>query len=409
LRDLLFLTHRIPYPPNKGDKIRSFHLLRHLASRFNVHLGCFFDDASDEPQIIRLREFCAEVFCLPLTRTRKLARGIGGLMSGRSISEACYRDARMEQWTRRALEQYDIRDIFVFCSVMAPYVFEHATDARRVIIDMIDVDSEKWRAYSRSGSLLMRPLFSYEQRHVLALEKRAAAAGDWILFVSQAERDAFAALAPESSARLLALENGVDSDRFDPAERRPNPFSLNASAVVFTGAMDYRANIDAVVWFAREVFPDVRHLHPDAGFWIVGSNPSARVRRLSRHPGVRITGAVDDVRDYLAHAKCVIAPLRIARGVQNKVLEAMAMAKPVVLTPAALEGLHAEHGRDVLVADNRRDFARCVSDILSGGCNQLGPAARRYVERHHSWAEHLKTLDGYFPATVDLPELVRNA
>lgn len=399
MRDLLFLAHRIPYPPNKGDKIRSFHILRHLASRFRIHLGCFFDDPEDERHIGMLRSICADVHLVRLGPARKLFCGARALLDGRSVSEACYSDARMANWVHNTLGRHDIRDIFVFCSAVAPNVLGDVS-GRRTVLDMVDVDSEKWRAYSRAGSRMLRPLFAYEQRHLLALEKRASAVSEKVLFVSPAEREVFSALAPELTDRLLSLENGVDLARFCANRSYANPFLPSASAIVFTGAMDYRANVDAVVWFGREIFPAVRREHPRAEFWIVGANPTARVRRLARQQGIRVTGTVDDVRAYIAHAACVVAPLRIARGVQNKVLEAMALAKAVVISPAALEGLHAVHGRDVLVGEGSEDLFRHVSDVLAGRWPDLGGAARKYVEQHHDWSENLRLLDQIFPGTA---------
>jgi sugar transferase (PEP-CTERM/EpsH1 system associated) len=199
------------------------------------------------------------------------------------------------------------------------------------------------------------------------------------------------------SGKVGYLENGVDLDRFDPAESRFSPFGAYGQPIVFTGAMDYRPNIDAVLWFAAEIFPGIRHEHANAEFWIVGGNPSSTVRALSRKPGIFVTGAVPDVRPYLAHACCAVAPMRIARGVQNKVLEAMAMAKPVVLTPAALEGLHAAPDRDLLVASDPCAFARCVSEILSGCWYALGQEARACVEQKHRWAQNLSVLDDFLP------------
>ena len=392
---MLFLAHRIPYPPNKGDKIRSYHILRHLAAEFRIHLGCFFDDAADRDHADSLREFCSEVFCLPLGRTQKLVRGIGGIVEGRSVSEACYRDARMRKWTRETIEHFDIRDVFVYCSTMAPYVREFAQD-RRVILDLIDVDSEKWRAYSLHASWPLRPLFRLEQRRVLELERRAAGASTRVLFVSPAEKRCFAALAPEHAARVSALENGVDLQVFDPSQSYACPFASGVRAVVFTGAMDYRANVDAVSWFARDVLPAVRRVHANCEFWIVGGNPSRAVLNLSSLPGIRVTGAVADVRPFLAHAVCAVAPMRVARGIQNKVLEAMAMAKPVVLTSVALQGLRAECGREVLVGDSADDFANCISAILSGRWSELGRAARERVAADYNWSVNLELLDELF-------------
>jgi sugar transferase (PEP-CTERM/EpsH1 system associated) len=403
VRNLLFLSHRIPYPPDKGDKIRSFHILRHLSSRFNVHLGCFFDDAADERNIAPLREYCAEVFCLPLSSAQKAVRALWAAAAGMSITEACFEDRRLHTWVRNILATREFRDIFVFCSSMFPYVAEAAA-TRRVIIDMVDVDSQKWAAYAQSGFWPLRTLYGSEQRHVLALERRATQSCHRVLFVSQAEADAFVELTPELSAQIAYMENGVDLDRFDPLKTYCNPFGSGTRSIVFTGAMDYRPNVDAVTWFAHHVFPEVQREHRLAEFYVVGANPGPSVRRLSGLPGVTVTGRVSDVRPYLANACCVVAPLRIARGVQNKVLEAMAMAKPVVLTRAALEGLSATPGRHVVLADNASEFARAVSSVLSGRAAEIGRAARAYVESKHRWPQKLSVLDGLFSTDgIDAP------
>jgi sugar transferase (PEP-CTERM/EpsH1 system associated) len=393
---LLFLAHRIPYPPDKGDKIRSFHVLRHLASRFDVHLGCFSGGRDNHRHLEVLRDLCAGVFCLPLARG-KFAKGmLQALARKQSLSEAVYHDSGMTRWVEETLRRHEIRHIFVFCSAMAPYVLGHGY-GRRVVVDMVDVDSRKWGEYAGSANPFLRPLFRLEQRRVLALEKRAANASDRILFVSKAEAAGFAALAPELAKRIDSMTNGVDFGYFDPHDVQKNPFAADALPIVFTGAMDYRANVDAVRWFAQECFPTIRETHRSAEFWIVGANPTRAVRHLSRADGVRVTGTVTDTRPYLAHAACAVAPLRIARGVQNKVLEAMAMAKPAVVTRAGLEGIEALSGREVLVADTAPEIALCVSEVLSGRWNGLGQAARAFVRRNHRWPETLKVLDEAIP------------
>ncbi|HTW30827.1 MAG TPA: TIGR03087 family PEP-CTERM/XrtA system glycosyltransferase [Candidatus Sulfotelmatobacter sp.] len=394
MRPLLFLTHRIPYPPDKGDKIRSFNILRYLARRFEVHLGCFTDEKIGEAAVTHLRALCADVFCLRVSRARLVTAALEGFVLGRSISESFYRDVRMARWVSDTLARCSIRDILVFCSAMAPHVLPHRP-GRRVIVDAADVDSEKWSAYARSSIRPLGLLYRLEQSRVLALEKRAASC-DRILFVSRSEADVFARLAPEYADRIGWMNNGVDTAYFDPRRTYPSPFTPLELPIVFTGAMDYRPNIEAVIWFAETCLPRIRHACPRAEFWIVGARPTLAVRRMTRHEGVRLTGSVADVRPYLAHAACSVAPLLIARGVQNKVLEAMAMERSVVATPAALEGITARPGRDVLVADRTGDFALRVAEVLSDRWDGLGTAARRFVEYNHNWSESLKLLDRLF-------------
>jgi sugar transferase (PEP-CTERM/EpsH1 system associated) len=399
MRDLLFLVHRIPYPPNKGDKIRSFHILRHLSSSFRIYLGCFVDDPSEQRYIAPLREFCAEVFCVPLSPAKKAIRALRAIALGQSFTEAIYRDARLRAWAENVAVTRNIRNVFVFCSAMSPYV-RNSDPGTRVVTDMVDVDSEKWGTYASFAVWPVRLLYRLEQRRVRALEKRAVAACEHALFVSKAEADLFLELVPEGAGRVGFLENGVDLDLFDPALVFASPFPVGSSPIVFTGAINYRPNVDAVEWFAGEVFPAIRQACAGAEFWIAGANPVAGVRRLAKEPGIRVAGAVADVRPYLANAHCVVAPMRMARGVQNKVLEAMAMAKPVVLTPAALEGLSAIPGREVVIASNPSEFADRVLEALSGRCSEIGFAARRRVERDHCWSRNLKVLDALFEEPV---------
>ena len=400
MRKLLFLSHRIPYPPNKGDKIRSFHILKHLASQFDIFLGCFYEDAAEARHIEALRPYCSDLLALQIAPAQKFLRAAKGLSLGTSMSEAVYADRRMSAWVRKTLEEQKIADVFVFCSAMTPYLTGHAS-GRTLIFDFVDVDSAKWDAYAASAKPPLGWCFSVEKRRVGTLEAAAAAVGDNIVLASHAEAELLRRLLPRSKSSIRVVENGVDADEFDPAVACANPFEGTALPIVFTGAMDYRPNIDAVEWFARNVFPAIRREFASAQFWIVGYRPAASVRRLGRDPGVHVTGEVFDVRPFLRHGACVVSPLRIARGVQNKVLEAMAMGKPAVVTPAALEGLGAGHGREVLVAAGAEGFARAVMEVLSGKWQGLGSAARAYVRRHHDWTTTLQAIDRLFGEDVE--------
>lgn len=395
MKDLLFLAHRMPYPPDKGDKIRAFHVLRHLARSFRVHLGCFSDDPNDAQYVERLREHCASMFVAPLSRRVALARGLFALASGDALSEGYFRDGRMARWVAETMARVDPQNIFVFCSSMAPYATPYAS-THRILVDMVDVDSEKWRAYGEKAAWPLHRLYARESRALLTLERRVAMLFERSLFVSQEEADVFLRAAPETAGRVGYFQNGVDLDYFNPARVFAKPFAAEATPIVFTGTMDYRPNVEGVEWFAHEIFPSVRRNHPNAEFWIVGSYPSARVTKLAQKSAIHVTGRVTDVRPYLAHANCVVAPLHIARGLQNKVLEAMAMARPVVATPAACEGLSAKAGRDLLLAESPDAFASAVSSIVAGGLPDLGRQARICVDADYNWSRNLKVLDELF-------------
>lgn len=388
--DLLLLVHRLPYPPNKGDKIRSWHLLRHLAARYRVHLATFVDDPDDWRHVDHVRQLCASSHFAPLNPRLARVRSLGALLSSRPMSFDYYRDRGTRHWVRQTLAARRIDRIVVFSSPMAQYVQQH--EGARRIVDLCDVDSEKWRQYAQQRSWPASMVYGLEARRLLAYERHVAAASDAALFVSQPEAQLFATLAPESAARIGWYSNGVDTAYFSPDAAHVNPYSPGEQAIVFCGAMDYWPNVDAVQWFARDVLPAVLAREPRARFVIVGARPSPEVQALATLPGVSVTGTVPDVRPYVAHAALSVAPLRVARGIQNKVLEAMSMAKTVVLTPQALEGIDATPGRDVVVAHDAPSFAAAVCAQLAAP-GIVGAAARRLVERAYGWDARLATLD----------------
>ncbi len=409
MADLLYLCHRIPYPPNKGDKIRSWHILEHLAARHRVHLGCFVDDPHDWRYVDRLREICADAHFARLSPRLARLRSLAGLLDGRPLTLAYYRDRGLARWIARVLAEARPEGIVAFSSAMAQFVMPGAggAAAARRVIDFVDVDSEKWRAYAEKRRGLDRWIYAREARTLLAYERRVAAAFDASLFVSEAEAALFRRLAPETAARVGHMGNGVDCDYFSPAREYENPYWDEAGPVaVFTGAMDYWANVDAVCWFAETVFPLVQARVPGARFFIVGARPAPEVRRLGeRDAAVVVTGRVPDVRPYLAHAAAVVAPLRIARGIQNKVLEAMAMAKATVATPEAAEGIAAEPEREILIADSSELFAEKLCRLFEeGDTGGVGERARARVAGSYGWAASLARLDEILegaPASCD--------
>jgi sugar transferase (PEP-CTERM/EpsH1 system associated) len=400
-RRLLFLSHRIPYPPEKGEKIRAWHMLEHLAARWEIECGFLVDDRDDLAHLPAMKRVAAHVeWRAAFGRWRSAAGALLRLRPGRPLSLGWFHDPALFAWAQHGLVTGRYGAAFVYSSSMAPYAMgERArrTGAPRVL-DMVDVDSEKWRAYAEGARAPMRQIWAREARTLLAFEKAAALDFDHSIFVSAEEAAAFARLAPECAARLGHVDNGVELARFDPARDYANPFAPEAGpALVFTGTMNYRPNIEAVRWFATAVLPALRAAPPAGSrppaFHIVGASPAPAVRQLAELPGVKVTGAVPDVRPYIAHADCSVAPLRIARGIQNKVLEAMAMARPVVASPQAFEGVRATPGRDLLVADGATETIRCVREVLEGKHAGLGAAGRAAVAREHDWKATLRALD----------------
>lgn len=393
MADVLFLAHRIPYPPDKGDKIRSWHMLAHLAKRHTVHLGCFVDDADDMKHLPLLEDLCGSVQALPLRATTAKLRALPALLRGHALSVDYYRDVRMAAWVDWTLRHKTIAGTLLFSSPMAQYVLPRLNVAGRVVMDFVDVDSDKWRQYAAAKAWPLSWLYNREYRRLLAFERHVAAAVHTSVFVSPKEAELFQTLAPEAASRVSHLNNGVDAGYFSPNAAYENPFPADQKAIVFTGAMDYWANADAVEWFAKAVFPAILTVEANAQFVIVGGRPTAAVQALAGLPHVTVTGRVPDVRPYLAHGAAVVCPLRIARGIQNKVLEGMAMARPVVATPAAFEGIDAAPGTHVLIADGAEAFAAQVLAVLQGRvADDFGAAARQVVLERYSWDLSLQQL-----------------
>jgi sugar transferase (PEP-CTERM/EpsH1 system associated) len=391
---LLFLAHRIPYPPNKGDKIRAWHMLDHLLRDWEVDLGCLVDDPADLQYLPLLRARCASVEHGVIKPGGRIGRALRALRPGQPISLGWFHDARLAAWVREQLATRRYDAVFAYSSAMAPYLMGTDVRGARRVLDMVDVDSEKWLAYAADARLPLRQVWRREARTLLAFERRAAAAFDRTLLVSREEAARFAELAPESIARVDWVANGVDLDHFDPTPETSNPYEGAAPVIVFTGTMDYRPNVEAVTWFAEQVLPTLRSRGtPPPEFHIVGARPSDAVRLLASQPGVHVVGAVADMRPYIAHAAVAVAPLRIARGIQNKVLEAMAMARPVVASPEAYEGVRARQGRDLLVADGAAQTIARIEDVLAGRHPTLGTSARQAVAAEHDWRATLGRLD----------------
>lgn len=396
MESLLFLCHRLPYPPNKGDKIRSWHFLQHLSARYRVHLGTFIDDPVDEQYREHVAGHCASLHAPRFEpRWRRLA-SMRGLLTGEALSLPYYRDAGMRAWVQRVLHEVRPRRILVFSSAMGQYLPAQGAGVRTVV-DFVDVDSEKWRAYAAGAPWPASLIYGREARRLFAWERALAERADASIFVSAQEAQLFNSLLPRPLPGVAHVDNGVDLDYFRPDPALPPPFTGQAKSLVFTGAMDYWANVDAVTWFASEVWPRVRAGLPEAEFWIVGARPHPRVRALDQAHGIRVTGTVPDVRPYLQHARAVVAPLRIARGIQNKVLEAMAMDKQVVGTSAAFEGIAAGDDTTLRTRDTPEGFAAACLDLLQAA-QPLTSGARAQVQGSHAWDTQLARLDALLEA-----------
>ena len=390
---ILYLTHRIPYPPNKGDKIRSFHWLKHLAGRRPVYLGTFVDHPDDRQYLDRLQDYCAATCVRFLNPGWARFRSLQGLATGSPLTLPYYRDRTLQRWAAGLVHAGKVDAVLAFSSAMAQFV--DPDWPVRKIIDFVDVDSDKWRQYARNKPFWSSWIYRREGERLLDYDRRTAARFDRCLFVSRAEAELFRSLAPETADRVDWVENGVDTDYFSGGREFANPYRPGEEVFVFTGAMDYWANVDAVRWFADRVFPRILQHHVEARFYIVGARPAESVRLLGRREGIVVTGTVDDIRPFLVHARMAVAPLRIARGVQNKVLEALAMAKPVLATSQALDGLTTPPGLAIAMADDPSVMAELAVRALRDRdfLPRLAPANREFVQTRYGWQQRFQRLD----------------
>jgi sugar transferase (PEP-CTERM/EpsH1 system associated) len=390
MQELIYLTQRIPYPPTKGEKIRQFQVLCYLRQRYVVHLGCLIDDPADWRHTGVLREMCGETYFAKLNPWTARLACLPHLIGGTPLSVPYFFDRGLQEWITDVLTRRRPNAAFVSSSAMGQYLLDSRCRPPRVVMDFIDVDSDKWRQYGDTRSWPMSWICRRESKTLLAFDRRLARAFDASVFVSRAEAALFNRLAPDVSEKTYQVNNGVDSVYFSPNAAVENPYDRGRPAVVFTGTMSYWPNVDAVTWFAEQVLPRLRRAIPSIAFYIVGANPSPQVQRLGNLPGVTVTGRVADVRPYLAYAAAVVAPLRIANGVQNKVLEAMAMAKIVVASPRALAGVEPEAAKHVLVAEDPDSFAATVGRAITDlGLSELGQNARTAVEKFYNWDMNL--------------------
>jgi sugar transferase (PEP-CTERM/EpsH1 system associated) len=385
--EILFLVHRIPFPPDKGDKIRSYHWLNALAARHVLHLGCFIDDPEDRRYLPELRRRCASLHAVSLSSWQKKLRAVRGVLGGAAVTASVYRDRGFAAWVKQRFAADHIRCVIAYSSAMAGYVGPWLRPEVGRILDFVDADAEKWRLLGERTRGLTGVLYRREALRLIEHDRKAVGCFNIATFVSAAEAERFQAFLPERVRQLRVLRNGVDARFFTPELESANPYGSTGPIVAFTGIMNYWPNEEAVIWFATSVLPRLRADIPSLRFAIVGRSPSSRVQHLASLAGVRVVGGVADIRPYLAHAAAVVVPLRVAIGVPNKILEAMAMARPVIASPEAVRGVDFVPGRELMIAHAAEDFATAVRDALAGGprITAMARQARQRVLLDYDW------------------------
>lgn len=408
MQEALFLAHRIPYPPDKGDKNRCFHILRHLARRWRVHLGCLVDDPDDLVHVPRLGEICAQVCAVPIRPRWRRLLALRGLLDGRPLTFPYFASATLARWVEKVRAEHRPALEFAFSSGVAPYLAAGGVSPGAVrVVELDDLDSEKWAAYAAAGRGPLAWLHAREARRLAAAEVALTQTVDATLLLTEAEAADLRRRAGVRLAGVHVLGGAVDTDFFDPCRpcARPAPGAATAPSIVFTGVMDYRPNVDAVLWFADGVWPRLQAVLPELRWWIVGAKPAPQVQALARRAGILVTGRVPDVRPWLAHATLAIAPLRIARGLQNKVVEALAMARPVVATSSAAAGLDPATRALLTVADEPGSMAQAIVRLLGDPALRvsLGEAGPRRIVEAYGWPPRLRQLDHLIAARPNRP------
>jgi sugar transferase (PEP-CTERM/EpsH1 system associated) len=387
--NILYLCHRIPYPPDKGDKIRSYHHIKYLSQHHAIYLACLIDDPDDWRYVDPLRSMCRTVEVVGRKGFQEWWRIGSAFLVGQPLSLGAFFVPALQEKVNVILERESIDRIVIFSSPMAEYV-KHVSSIPK-IIDFVDMDSEKWRAYAQIKSFPLSLLYRAEADRLGQYELEMATTCQESLVISQEETHV---LRERSNQRVLpkVIPNGVDSEYFSLA----SDVQRTKSIIVFTAAMDYFPNIDGAVFFCQKILPRIHQAIPHAQFLIVGRNPVSALRRIAeRMPQVQVTGTVPDVRPYLSEAMVAVAPLRIARGVQNKILEAMAMELPVVGTTSAFQGLAVATEHGMHVADDPGEFADAVVKLLGHPerARACGVSARKFVTSHYDWSNILQEFE----------------
>jgi hypothetical protein len=395
---ILYLCHRLPYPPDKGEKIRAFHQIRALSRRHRVSLLALSDGAV--PDLAPLEAMCERVEVFPLSRPAGYVRAALGALRPRPLTLSFFESPELAERVRELARREHFDVAVVYCSAMAPYAA--LVPEVPAVLDMVDVDSAKWAQYSRFAPLPLRPVYALEARRLRRYEASLAGRFHRVVLATGNETRLYKANAP--AARAATVLNGVDVDFFQPLDL---PKSAHPT-LVFTGQMDYFANVDAVTYFAHKIFPRLREQVPDVELLIVGRSPVPAVRSLGELPGVQVTGAVGDVRPFLARAWVFVAPLRIAQGVQNKVLEAMASNVPVVASERVLAGIADggfRSGRDLLAAASDEEYVRAIVRLIRDEPERvrLAECARQRLLATYRWAPNLDLFEDLVGAAARPP------
>jgi sugar transferase (PEP-CTERM/EpsH1 system associated) len=362
-------------------------MISHLARRNSVVVASLSHTEEEAEAGMALRDYCEDVIAEVLPERIRRMQAAKALLTTTPSSVAYFWSPALHRRIKERVLRTRFDVIMVHCSSVAQYVMDYRDCFR--ILDYGDLDSVKWAEYSRWKPFPFSVGYALESRKLRKYEHDLALRFHRCSVTTQREKESFETLRVPTPCNVIP--NGVDTSYF---RRTWNP-SGSRPVVIFLGRMDYFPNIDGVCSFVKEVLPLIRKRMPNVEFRIVGSNPSSKIREMAKIPGVLVTGHVPDVRHYANDAAVSVAPLRVARGTQNKILESMAMGIPVVASPQAAKGIDAVPGRDLLVANDTESFAKQVINLLENRNmgNRLSEAALKQVQTAHRWSTSMGTLD----------------
>ncbi len=381
---ILFLSQRVPYPPNRGDKITTWRLIERMAREHEVRIVAFAHDEQDLEAAQTLRDKGFPTTAVPLRPLWARIRSLPLFLTGRPLTLGVFGSSEVQAQVDREIQSADLA--YAYSSSMGAFFLSHSNTPR--IMHFAELDSDKWRQYVGRTRPPMKWVYARECKTLFRFEQELAHAVDENVFCTPLEEEIFRRWIPGAASSVL--RNGVDLE-----SHRPSPEQAEKGHLAFVGVMNYYPNVDGCIWFANRILPRIRERHPEAHLTIVGSHPTPEVVKLGSLPGVEVTGFVNDPKDYLRRAAVSVAPLRIARGIQNKVLEAMAMGLPVVGTTSATQGVAAQAGRDYLVEDEEDGQVEAICGLLAAPerARELGRAARTFVEENYDWEVTLRPLD----------------
>ncbi len=390
--NILFICHRLPFPPDRGGKIRPFYFIKHLHQSHQVTVVSLAETQEEVDNGHDLRKYCHEVIVEKMSSPVRWVKAFAGLPTSSPSSLRYFQSAKLMKRIHQ-LGEFDA--VMVHCAFVAPYAL--TMNNAPLIMDFGDLDSGKLFEYEKFRAFPLSWAYGYEARKLRAYESWISNKAKFCTFTTPYELDEFGKFNDVTPRKVIP--NGVNTNYFEWMD----DVTYQSESLVFVGRLDYFPNEQGIQWFVRNVLPILQKVLPKVSLTIVGSNPSTDVQRLAEVPGIRVTGHVPDVRPFLREATLAIAPLHIARGVQNKILEAMAIGTPIVATEEAARGIHASEQQCLLIGKTPEDFAKQVVRVFkeAGLRRALSENGRKHIQNHYTWKQSMEILDQVLVETLN--------